>query len=146
MIALCPISRLSFGEETLDGILDSCFNPDQLAIQHSRRYQTPEAAVFQALRSSPPHLLTDTVANQIDAWYIPLKSAFRPIHTLKRSIPSLGVAGVVPTGAVYARGYPRIRSPVWNSPAEHAFFFEAVREVEDILKLDFKFDVPKIGL
>jgi len=71
------------------------------------RYQTPEAAVFQALRSSPPHLFTDAVANQIDAWYIPLKSAFRPIHTLKRSIPSLGGAGVASTGAVYARGYPR---------------------------------------
>ncbi len=39
-----------------------------------------------------------------------------------------------------------IRSPVRNSPAEHAFFFEAVREVEDTFKLGFKFDVRKFGL
>ena len=37
-----------------------------------------------------------------------------------------------------------IRSPVRNSP-EQAFFFEAVREVEDTLKLGFKFDVRKFG-
>jgi hypothetical protein len=39
-----------------------------------------------------------------------------------------------------------IRSPVRNSPAEHAFFSEAVREVEDTFKLGFKFDVRKFGL
>jgi hypothetical protein len=87
-----PDIEIKFWRGDFGWDLHSCFNPDQLAIQHSRRYQTPEAAVFQAIRSSPPHLFTDSVANQ-SVW--------------KRSIPSLGDAGVASTGAVYARGYPR---------------------------------------